>query len=102
MKQTNALAFSRSVRVNLTAGQSASLDLTADTLNLRIGQNTEIQPAVTLGTPAVGTAVSEPSACPATVEVFDNLAGHTETFQPGEINPGPIGVSGVATPVAAQ
>jgi hypothetical protein len=72
--------------VNLTGGQSASLDLAASAAAVKIGQRIEVQPMVTLSPMASG---GPQSVCPASVEAFDILTGRTETFQPGEINPGP-------------
>lgn len=87
--------------VNLTGGRSASLDLNADSLGLRLGQRVEIQPMVVAGLPA-GAAEPQALACPASTEVFDHLTGRTETYQPGEANLGPITIPGAATPVSAQ
>jgi hypothetical protein len=87
--------------VNLTGSQSASLDLNADSLRLRVGQRTEVQPIVTVVT-AVGTAAPQMSACPASVAVFDDLTGRNETYQPGERDFGPSQPPGASIPVAAQ
>jgi hypothetical protein len=66
--------------VNLTGGQSASLDLPASAASVRIGQRIEVQPMVTLSSMGSGGAQS---VCPASVEAFDILTGRTETFQMG-------------------
>lgn len=68
--------------VNLSPGHAASLDLRAEALSLRLGQRAEIRPVVTItsGISAAGSNV-QLSACPASVEVFDNLTGRTSTYQ---------------------
>jgi hypothetical protein len=70
--------------VNLSGGQSASLDLNSNALNMPAGAQgrMELLPQVTLGT-VVGASAPQTVACPASVQVFDNQTGRTWTYQPG-------------------
>lgn len=69
-------------QVNLQPGQTDSLELHADTLDLAPGQIKELQPLVTPLVSAAGVPSS--SACQATTEVIDTLTGRSRTYQPGE------------------
>jgi len=82
--------------VTLQVGQSAFLDINANSLVNRLGQRMELRPVVTL-TQDVG-----PNACGATVEVLDNLTGFSTlavTPQPEPEYPQPtpdFGMAGIA------
>jgi hypothetical protein len=57
-----------------------SFDLTAETVGLKIGQEMDVQPMVTLALPITAGPPITP-ICQATVETFDDLTGRTETYQ---------------------
>jgi hypothetical protein len=76
----NGNLLSKVQQVNLTPGTGAPFDLTAESVGLKLGQRMDVQPMVTL-IPAIGAAAAPPSACQATVEVFDQFTGRTQTYQ---------------------
>jgi hypothetical protein len=63
----------QSMQVDLKPGDTEWLDLNANTLGLKLGQRVEVQPIVTMTSPA--------SSCQASVEVFDDVSGRTWTHQ---------------------
>jgi hypothetical protein len=63
-----------SMQAALPAGQTTSLNLSADALNLKAGQRAELQPVVAV-------EASSNSSCLASAEVFDNVTGRTWTYQ---------------------
>jgi hypothetical protein len=69
-----------SLIVNLSPGQSQSLDLTSAMLNVPLGKSVLVQPVVTLQTP-IGVAASAASACMASSDVFDLITNRTWTYQ---------------------
>jgi hypothetical protein len=69
-------AIGPTLPVNLTPGQGASLDLNSNMLGLAALQRIELQPMVTLQTPATGSV-----ACAASSEVFGTITGRTATYQ---------------------
>jgi len=75
-------ALAPATPVNLTQGQSTSVDLNGKNLFLKFGQRIEVVPQVVL-MPPITTGPPLPVACPATVEVFDNRTGRTSTYQVG-------------------
>jgi hypothetical protein len=75
-------ALAPAMPVNLSPGQSTSVDLNAKTLFLRFGQRIEVVPQVVL-MPPITTGPPLTVACQATVEVFDNRTGRTSTYQVG-------------------
>jgi hypothetical protein len=77
----NGNQLGSTLAVNLSPGQAASLDLNADTLGLKLGQRIEVLPIVTV-TPPVTTGPPVASVCGASAEVFDQITGRTETYQP--------------------
>ena len=80
----NGAPIGPTMPVNLSGGQSASLDLNSNALNMPAGAQGRIEllPQVTLGT-VVGASAPQPVACPASVQVFDNQSSRTWTYQPG-------------------
>jgi len=78
----NGRPLGSTLPVSLSGVQSASLDLNANALSLKLGQRVEVQPIVTL-TPLVGDIAPQALACPASVEVFDHLTNRTWTYQMG-------------------
>lgn len=76
-KDGNPLGSSLPVAVNSDA--TTWSDLNADSLGLTFGRRIEVLPIVT-PTAIVGAA-PVPSVCAVSVEVFDHLAGRTETSQ---------------------
>lgn len=75
----NDVALIPAVQVNLTPGTGTTVDLNADALNFRIGQEIEVQPGLTPTAPVA--AVAQNSVCVASVEVFDHLSGRTWSHQ---------------------
>jgi hypothetical protein len=75
--------------VDVPAGTGMSFDLNADTLGLKLGERIDVRPIVTLTAPPVTspTAASPriDSACQASVEVFDQKSGRTETYQAARV-----------------
>jgi hypothetical protein len=69
-------------QVNLEPGQSASLELRAESLGLQGGQQMELQPFV-IPAPSITAGPPIRSACQASAEVFDTLTGRTMTYQVG-------------------
>ena len=73
-------AVGPSLTVNLSPGQSQSLDLDSSALNLAAGKSAEVQPMVQLQQP-IGAAVIAAPACMVASEVFDPIIGRTWTYQ---------------------
>jgi hypothetical protein len=69
--------------INLSPGMGTSVPLTAESVGLKHTERMNVQPVVTVTPPIVGTAEVAPSVCQASVEVFDNLTGRTQTYQTG-------------------
>jgi hypothetical protein len=73
-------AIGPNVAVNLSPGQSTTLDLTSAALNLKFGQQMVVQPLVTLQT-VISAAAAVSPACAVTSDVFDTILGRTWTYQ---------------------
>jgi hypothetical protein len=73
-------AIGPSVTVNLSPGQSQSLDLPSAALNLTPGHQAVIQPMVALQ-PVISIAAVAAPACMVSSDVFDTLLGRTWTYQ---------------------
>jgi hypothetical protein len=87
----NGNALMPSVPVHLASGTGTTVDLNADALGFKLGQEIEVQPTITPTAPA--TAVPQNSACNASVEVFDHLTGRTWSHQDAL-----VGLPAVQTP----
>jgi hypothetical protein len=81
---SNGSALASSQQVNLAPGMGTSIDLNADSLNLKLGQRIEVLPVVSLSPPIAGAVAVNP-ACHESVEVFDHITGRTETYQTGVV-----------------
>lgn len=77
-------AVGPSLTVNLSPGQSHSLDLTSAALKLTPGHSIVIQPIVALQ-PIIGTTVVSPPACMLSTDVFDVVLGRTWTYQTANV-----------------
>ncbi len=77
---SNGKALGSSQEVNLDPGTGMSVDLTAETAGLKIGQQMDVQAVVTL-TPPITAGPPVTPLCQATVETFDQLTGRTATYQ---------------------
>jgi hypothetical protein len=69
-----------SLTVNLTPGQSQSLDLTSAMLNVPLGKSVLVQPNVALQVPISAAGLASP-ACIVSSDVFDVIANRTWTYQ---------------------
>lgn len=78
-----------SKEVNLPPGTGMSFDLNADNLDLKSGDSIDVRPIVTLTRPPVTSPTTASpridSACQASVEVFDQKSGRTETYQSARV-----------------
>jgi hypothetical protein len=71
--------------VNVPPGTGISFDLNADTLDLKVGERIDVRPTVTATAPFTSGSPVASSACQASVEVFDQLSGRTETYQAARV-----------------
>lgn len=69
-----------SLTVNLSPGQSQSLDLTSAMLNVPLGKSFLVQPMVALQVPIGAAPVGSP-ACMVSSDVFDVITNRTWTYQ---------------------
>ena len=69
-------------QVNLEPGQTATLDLDAETLGLEWGQRIEAQPTISAD-PSTKFGAAAISVCEGSAEVFDHFTGRTWTYQYG-------------------
>ncbi len=69
-----------SLTVNLSPGQSQSLDLTSAMLNVPLGKSVLVQPIVALQVPINAAVVASP-ACMVSSDVFDVITNRTWTYQ---------------------
>lgn len=81
---SEGVAIGPSVSVNLSPGQSQSLDLKSAALNVTLGHPMLVQPVVTLQ-PVIGAAVAAGPACMVSSDVFDTIAGRTWTYQTANV-----------------
>jgi hypothetical protein len=77
---SQGVAIGPSLTVNLSPGQSQSLDLTSAMLNVGFGKSAVVQPMVALQQP-ISAAVVAGNACMVASDVFDPVAGRTWTYQ---------------------
>jgi hypothetical protein len=81
---SEGVAIGPSMQVNLSPGQSQSLELTSASLNLSFGKRVMVQPLVTLQ-PVIGAAAVVSPACTVASDVFDPIAGRTWTYQTASV-----------------
>jgi hypothetical protein len=96
----NGVAIGPTLPVNLAPGQGASLDLNSNMVGLAALQRIELQPMVTLKTPATGSV-----ACAASSEVFDTITGRTASYQisvAGQTAPSNVAAAGTVDPLPQQ
>jgi hypothetical protein len=81
---SEGVAIGPSMQVNLSPGQSQSLELTSASLNLSFGKRVLVQPLVTLQ-PVIAAAAVVAPACTVASDVFDPIAGRTWTYQTASV-----------------
>jgi len=78
---SQGIAVGPSVTVDLSPGQSQSLDLTSAMLNIGLGTSVEVQPMAVLQSPVGVAAGAGASACMIASDIFDPITGRTWTYQ---------------------